>query len=344
MFREFLEWWVRQLASLVPERLRRTESRQADALVVGTDASGTHAELSTRRAGRVASLGRYALDAAGTTQAVAALGRRGIRLEGAVLALPASMLLERDVALPLAAERDPEQVLQFDMDRLTPFEAAEVFWTWTVRTRDRARARLHLRVSLVPQAAVRPLLDALARLGVSPATLEFALPDGVRRIALSHRRADRGAQLRLAMVSALCALLLAGLVVTPFAGQSLAARAQNRRIAALAPDVAAAEALRARITREAAGRDVLSAERARVGDALAALAAATAVLPDDTYLTDLTLRQRRMVMNGRSAAAARLIGLLSAAPGLREPAFLAPVTRSDTGHADLFSIRAELAP
>ena len=89
---------------------------------------------------------------------------------------------------------------------------------------------------------------------------------------------------------------------------------------------------------------MLSAERARVGDALAALAATTAVLPDDTYLTDLTLRQRHLVMNGRSAAAARLIGLLSAAPGLREPAFLAPVTRSDTGHADLFSIRAELAP
>lgn len=344
MFREFLEWWVRQLATLLPERLREGDARQADALVVATDAQGSHAELSTRRGGRMAALGRYALDAAGMAQAVAALGRRGVRLEGAVLLLPASMLLERDVALPLAAERDPEQVLQFEMDRLTPFEAAEVFWTWTVRARDRARSRLHLRVSLVPQSTVRPLLDALGRIGVSPATLEFAVPGGVRRIALARARAGRGGRLRVALVATLCALLVAGVVVTPFAGQSLAARDTSARIAALAPDVAAAEALRARITREAAGRDVLSAERARVGDALAALAAATAVLPDDTYLTDLTLRQRRMVMNGRSAAAARLIGLLSAAPTLREPAFLAPVTRSDTGHADLFSIRAELAP
>jgi len=344
MFREFLEWWVRQLATLLPERLREGDARQADALVVGIDAQGSHAELSTRRGGRLATLGRYALDAAGMAQAVAALERRGVRLEGAVLQLPAAMLLERDVALPLAAERDPEQVLQFEMDRLTPFEAAEVFWTWTVRARDRARARLHLRVSLVPQGAVRPLLDALSRIGVMPATLEFVVPGGVRRIALARARRGRGGQVRLVLAAGLCALLVAGLVVTPFAGQSLAARATSRRIAGLAPDVAAAEALRARITREAAGRDVLSAERARVGDALAALAAATAVLPDDTYLTDLTLRQRRMVMNGRSAAAARLIGLLSADPALHEPAFLAPVTRSDTGRADLFSIRAELAP
>ncbi len=342
--REFLEWWARQLATLLPERLREADARQADALVVATDAAGSHAELSTRRGGRLATLGRYALDAEGMAQAVAALGRRGVRLEGAVLQLPAAMLLERDVALPLAAERDPEQVLQFEMDRLTPFEAAEVFWTWTVRGRDRARARLHLRVSLVPKAVVRPLIEALGRIGVSPATLEFAAAGGVRRIALDRVSAGRGGQVRLALVAGLCALLVAGVVVTPFVGQSLAARETSRRVAALAPDVAAAEALRARITREAAGRDVLSAERARVGDALAALAAATGVLADDTYLTDLTLRQRRMVMNGRSASAARLIGLLSADPALREPAFLAPVTRSDTGHADLFSIRAELAP
>ncbi len=348
MLREFLDWWLRQIASLLPARLRQGEGRQADALVISADADGAAAELSTRRNGRLASLGRFALDEPGLARAEAALARRGVRQPGraqaTVLLLPAALLLERDVSLPLAAERDPEQVLQFEMDRLTPFDATEVFWTWTLRARDRVRARLHLRVSLVPQAAIRPLLATLSRIGIAPTTLEFATGSGLRRIGMAHTHAGRGRRTRLALAAALCASLALAAIVTPFVRQSLAARALDRRIAALAPGVAAAEALRARITREAAGKDVLVAERGRVGDALAAIAAVTDILPDDTYLTDFTLRSRKLVMNGRSAAAARLIGLLSAAPQLREPAFLAPVTRSETGRADLFSIRAELAP
>lgn len=348
MLREFLAWWMQQLASLLPARWREADGRGTDALVVGADAGGGEAELSTRRNGRLASLGRFALDAPGLARAEAVLSRRGLRAAGqaqtTVLRLPAAMLLERDVSLPLAAERDPEQVLQFEMDRLTPFEAGEVFWTWAVRARDRARARLHLRVSLVPQASVRPLLEALESIGVVPRTLEFATASGTRRIGMAHGRAGGGRRNRLLALVAGCGLLAAAAAVTPFVQQSLAARAVDRRIAMLGPDVGAAEALRARITREAAGKDVLVAEQGRVGDALAALAAVTDILPDDTYLTDFTLRSRRMVMNGRSASAARLIGLLSSDPLLRAPSFLAPVTRSETGRADLFSIRAELAP
>jgi hypothetical protein len=47
-------------------------------------------------------------------------------------------------------------------------------------------------------------------------------------------------------------------------------------------------------------------------------------------------------MAGRSAGAARLIGLLSADPTIRDAAFAAPVTRADSGGVDAFSIRAEL--
>jgi hypothetical protein len=46
----------------------------------------------------------------------------------------------------------------------------------------------------------------------------------------------------------------------------------------------------------------------------------------------------------RSGGAARLIALLAADPAIRNPAFSAPVVRDEAGHADLFSIQAEIAP
>jgi general secretion pathway protein L len=120
------------------------------------------------------------------------------------------------------------------------------------------------------------------------------------------------------------------------------ARAESE-VASLRPRVAAVDALRQRIAANASGADLFAAELARVGNPLRALAAVTAALPDDTYLTAFSLRERKLSLVGRSAAAPRLIGALSADPTLRDPAFDAPVTRVGD-KAELFSIRAELAP
>ena len=103
------------------------------------------------------------------------------------------------------------------------------------------------------------------------------------------------------------------------------------------------DGLRRRIVANASGANLFAAEAARVGSPLRALAAVTAALPDDTFLTGFTMRERRLSLIGRSAAAARLIGAMSAEPDLRDAAFDAPVTRV-ADRTDLFSIRATLAP
>ena len=49
-----------------------------------------------------------------------------------------------------------------------------------------------------------------------------------------------------------------------------------------------------------------SATRDKAGRPLVVLAAATRILPDDTYLTEMELRQRKLTLSGRSAGAGRL--------------------------------------
>jgi general secretion pathway protein L len=66
------------------------------------------------------------------------------------------------------------------------------------------------------------------------------------------------------------------------------------------------------------------------------------MLPDDTYLTLLTITQRKLSISGRSASAARLIGALAANPALRNPTFAAPVVRDETNGGEMFSIRVEV--
>ena len=77
-----------------------------------------------------------------------------VRRGPAVLRPPPGTLLEQSVNLPLAAEPELAAVLRNEMDRLTPFRAADLFWDWRIERRDRSGGRLLLRLLLVPKSAV----------------------------------------------------------------------------------------------------------------------------------------------------------------------------------------------
>jgi general secretion pathway protein L len=102
-------------------------------------------------------------------------------------------------------------------------------------------------------------------------------------------------------------------------------------------------ALRSQLAIVASGNNAIAAA-AQAGDTVQILAALTNALPDGTFLTDFTLKSGDLTIDGQSSDAARLISVLSAAPGFHDPSFIAPVTRAINGQADLFSIRATVSP
>lgn len=335
------------MRDLLPRRWR-SRRRQPDALIVAPRpplaTEPPTVELIRRRHGEHA-LGVFALEGDGMVSFRDAAGRQK-RLP-VILRLPPAALLERAVVLPLLAEREPERVLDYEMDRFTPFRGDELFWSWVVERRDRARGQLHLRLSFVPKILLQPVLEAMRQAGIVPVRLEAPSPSGEPRgIELRRARTTGEHWRRRGLVAAggVCAALAVAVLVLPFVLQQAAGANVEKRIAALQPQVAQAERLRREIAARIAGTDVFAAEQARVGDTLEVLAALTNILPDDTFLSELALRQGKLSLTGQSAAAARLISALSADPVIRNPAFAAPVTRVENGRADQFSIRAEIAP
>lgn len=342
MLIEFATWWAEQMRDLLPASWSRRSGGQDSALVVSV--SDADLELSQRSRRRVSQLGRFGSDDAGLERARAALAARA-HPKTMVLVPPADTLLEREVTLPLAAERDAGRVLGYEMDRLTPFTAQDVFWTWAVIQRDRVRGVLRLRLSLVPRTAVADSLSVLDRIGVIPTVMEAQAPDGAMRvITMSNGDSDGGIWRKRAMAGGLglCGVLAAAAMAIPFLRQSAEMAAVEARIETLQPRVQLVEQMRRRLAGTSAGADVVAAERARTGDLLELLAVVTDILPDDTFLTDFTMNQGKLGLAGQSAAAAKLIPALAAEPLLKNPIFIAPVTRNETGAADLFSIRAEL--
>lgn len=346
MLLEFFHWWAGQMLGFLPSGLGQQDLGRSDALIIRLqDLSAPSAFVTVERRvrGVEASFGSFALDSAGIDRLRDIAMRRPA---GVVLEVAPALLLERTAVLPLAAESDLERVLGYEMDRITPFTANELFWTWHVVRRDRTRGKLDIRLSMIHRPGLVPVLEALRAAGLEPAMIVALGPDQSLRTIPVVRDAVAPERQRRALrwAAALCAVLLIATIATPLVLNERGIRAAETKIARLKPRVAEVELLRQRQAAEASGADVFAAALSRVGSPLQALSELTDILPDDTWLSALSLKQRVLTFTGQSARAARLITTLSADPAWRNPVFATPVTRADSGGSDQFSIRTELAP
>jgi general secretion pathway protein L len=345
MVRDFFSWWVGQLADLLPQRLRRSAPTSADATVITpiatADGGFTAVAVGLRRNGKETLLGRFAVDASGLAELPRSAGKP------AVLRLGEAEVLGKTITLPLAAEREVDQALAFEMDRETPFTVDELYWNHRVDAADRRNGRLSVRLLLIPKARLAPLLAFLGQIGIVPVRAEIADgPDAGSWLPLDgDGRPSRPGVARLLKPAAVCCAALAlAAVVTPFVHQSTAMGSLDRALAAGRAAAVEAQSLRQEIQRLSGSADLVEKEREKVGQPLAVLAAVTRVMPDDTYLTEMELRQRKLTLSGRSVAAARLIGAFAADSEFRNPAFAAPVTRIEALRQEIFTIITEIAP
>ncbi len=338
---DFFSWWGDQLRSLLPTQLAGATPLDHDALLVKIGDKADLVEVMLRKRGQLTRLGRFTLDAPGIRALRQACALPG-RPNAVALHLGPAFLLEKQLTLPLAAERELDRVLGFEMDRETPFAADEVYWDATVLERDRRQGRLRVLLSLVPRAPLADLVRDLTAADLAPTMLAPMLADGsVRPIQLDHRGTRSGGR-AVPILAAAAAVLAVVAIALPFVKQALAFRSVGDTIATLQPAVDEAAALRRQIT--GGGGEAISAERAKLPNPLKVLAATTQALPDDTHLTDLSLKNRKLSLIGQSAAAARLLGALAADPTFKDPAFAAPVTKLEANRQEIFSITAEVAP
>lgn len=344
---DVLTWWVEQLTDLIPERWRRFGSSGGDALVVapvGPVAGALEAaNVSLRRNGRETPLGRFGLASGDLANLPQPAGRP------VVLQLAETDVLSKTITLPLAAERELDQVLTFEMDRETPFSTEEIFWNHHIARRDRQHGQLSVRLLLVPRASLAVLLGVLAKAGLVPKRAEIAA--GRDRGSYLPLDATGGRLYESAGRSLLrwpaaagCAGLALATILTPFARQSSVLADLDQQVAAGRHAAAEAEKLRQEIDHLLGTVDLIDSERDKAGRPIVTLAALTRLLPDDTYLTELQQQQHKVTLSGRSAGASRLIGALAASDRMRNPAFAAPVTRIEAIKAEVFTITAEIGP
>ncbi len=269
---------------------------------------------------------------------------RGSRVE---LQLSPSHFLFRTIELPAQAADFLEGIVRAQIDRLTPWTAANaVFGCGTSAPLGSDRISTSIAVTTRP-SAMSYVDAALAYQPASVAITTEGEEEGAGRITVFERKAQRflnvpqitKALVVIMAVSAVLALL--SFAVSTF----LVGYYEEQRAEAAGQIARVQVAMRAGAeTPDRAALQVLERRKHETPSATIVLEQLSRVLPDNTYVTELHITGDKMQVIGISRDTPSLIRLIEQSPNFRRATFFAPTTRQASDPGDRFHIEARLEP
>lgn len=280
------------------------------------------------------------LDLASLQQDVAANKLPAIRLE-----LSQRHGLRRELRLPVAAEKELDTILRFEIDRQTPFSADQVYAGYEILSRDKADKTLIIQLDVVPRRVLDPILAQLEQAGcdVQEAILEQA--DHSSPNLITQNSKDNEGQWQ-KQITGLLLLLVLGLIAVnvylPFHKLNQSMQVTESAIQQSRKDAMEVNNLRGQWEADQARRESLREKMHARITSPAMLDELTRLIPDDTYLTRIQLREPSITIQGESANATQLISLLDASELFSETRFQSPVTTNISTGKERFQISMQL--
>jgi general secretion pathway protein L len=344
--RGFLAWWGAALASWLPPAWRRALIAASERLLL--QPAGDDLQLRLQAADGVRDVANLPVPPA---RADGGDPLHGLLADAALgtprwLLLPAASGLRRSLPLPAAARERLRDVLAFEIERQTPFAAADVHYDGRVLD-VREDGQLLAELVVVPRAR---LDAALARLGPLAGWLEGVdlvdadgRPLGVNLLPPAQRLARANPWRLWNLVLTLLALLALALGLAQILENRQTAADQLQREVAQRSEQARAVSLQRQRLVDAVEGNAYLQERRNARPSVVELADELARrLPDGTYLEKLAIDGEQLTLIGLSNQAAALVGRLEGASQWRAPALSGPLQPDPRTRGDRFTLVAQL--
>jgi general secretion pathway protein L len=344
-FRKFFRWWTGELAFLVPGPVQKLLGGASEYLVLRRDEQG----LAVSHLGPEGEkpIGRFGLDEDGARARERLLEESPELAETKLLLrLAEGQALRKSFKLPQAAEENLSQVLAFEMDRLTPFKADQVYYGARVANRWSATRQIGIELVLTPRAKLDALLDDLAACGWRPDLVDMngsAAPGAYNLLPEKYRTAgSHWPRTAGAVLAGVVVLLLAALAVLPIWSASSTAADLEERVRKVGKVAKEVEALRQETESLLHQASFLEEKKHKEPVLLDMLEELSRVIPDNTWLNGLQYKDRRIVMQGQSPSASSLIQMIEASKHFKNTSFVSPVTKDTGSGLERFQIASDV--
>ena len=358
----FFAWWRSELAGLIPKGVRRRLVSARPSIWLVLDEQGER--LAVWRGGyqpeRLDEL-TLADDLQSLRQRwTAALAKFDDGAPEIRLCLPADRVLACAVEQPLAVEANLSNALGYQLDQITPFRAAEVFYDYQVQDRNLQTGRLSLDLRLVPKTQIADLLDRLNTIGIVPHVIdslrderqenhqedsEPTIPhsENFNLIPSTLRPRYVFARARLNWVLAgVAVLVLAGVMAQSLYLRNSSAETLRAEVAALRAEADQVMSLQRQLEDSLQAANFLAERRRRQPVVIQVLDEISRLLPNDMWINQLRVSGNELTMMGLADGSQRLIEILNGSPLLDDAQFRGTINVDPASGKERFNALASI--
>ena len=345
---QFLRWWVGELRQMLPAAWQQRLQRALRRVTITMDPGSLRFGVEENHA--IRTLEDVAVEpdvAAQGRQIRALLERNELQPVPRFLLLDERQVLCKKLQLPAATEANLRQVLGFEMDRQTPFRAADVYYDWKMLPSDRDSGQIHLELIVTPRRAVDSAIELLTARGLALSGIDVlgeGTTLGVNLLPQEHRWRVVNPKTRLNVGLAAAVLVLLMLVMA----ESLKLRADRverleSAIAEVQDEARLVQRLREQVMESGEAASFLTVRRAGSPMAIEVLADVTRLLPDDTFLDRLVISEASVLLQGKSSNAQQLIELVNKSDMFENAAFRGSTRLDAASGLEIFEVNADIS-
>ncbi len=327
---QFLRWWKTHLWECLPDGLRAIARKSARPMMLSLADDAVWPERGDLAAPLRLSRTNY-------------LSGDASRLRAVALVIGEGNGLRRKVELPLAVEERLGQVLAYELDRLTPLRADELYFDYRLLSRQASRGTCVVELIAAPKARVNEMMAAAKARGAEVTRLLLSASDVDQGIDLlrDQKAVDTARDSKrwlTPLLLALCGLLAAALIAYPIFKKRQYIIALQPIEARVHSEAEAASIVQRQLEKQVTEYNHLLRRKHASPIAVQVLEDMTKRLPEDTWAQIFEIKPlanaapgsahlREVVIQGETGSGAKLLQLAQESTLLKDVSLKGSMTR-----------------
>ncbi len=347
--KQFFQWWGRELSHCLPEKFRQKLSDQSGYVFLSV--TGESVLLDQSIEGQPKKQESLLLNEK-SSEKYQQLIAVNSELEKAdyVLRLSPDQAIKKTLYLPAAAKENLQQVIAFEMDRVTPFKVDQVYFAVKILEKEK-QGKIKVLLVLTPKDILDAILQQLKNSQVYPDVVDYSdaandfendltpynlLPEWERP------EKNKTTQIITWGLSFLAIALAVGVLVFPVWHQGLEVDELREQLRTIERETHLVQSQQLEIDEMVDETKRLINIKAKAPALTELINSLSLLIPDDTWLTHFKFNDDHLQIQGQSPSASVLISVLEASPSFSNARFVSPLTQDKRTGMERFQIRMDL--
>jgi len=259
-----------------------------------------------------------------------------------------SEVLTRRISLPASTEENLYEVIQYEMDRYTPFNKDDVYCDFRIEDRDKEKELIKVLLIVVRKEVLNPVVDSIENSGIHLQAIDVIdsqdPENSLHNVKLLRSYSDLGNSKKTSTkwLAAAAVALLFLTAMTPLVINYIHISKLSSELEGLEKTVQKVKQLQTEYSKMQNQVGYLVDIKQRNPSIIELLNLLTQAIPDHTHVQRLSLEGGLLSIQGLSASASELIPIIDKSGMFDDIRFAAPVTQSGADGLERYSITAQI--